>query len=940
MSLASGQITIIDYTDAVALMGYLSVNKPRTQFLTMNGVYTPDWTQPADNITIDSELYLMGGGSNLISTNDPRVSNIRWYYRLDGDSNYTQINGTGSYALSTNSGCTTNSTLTIKGNVMTATQMGLAIQCLIDYKHSTALPTMTYKIDVDFNLSKQAETYTAVLDNESVTVVCDNDGTVNPGSQLGASGIAKTSIIVYKGAVVQNPTVGSVATDQFKLTLGTVPANVTAAIGADNQSVYISAIGASVESGSIPITITLDNGSTIVKQFCFSKAKKGAVGSRSAVLQMFKWDTAVPTLFPVGSSTYTWANGTFTNPGTTNGWSQTVGAGTQGQTLYVVKQYYSDGTSNDTSSVTWSASSCAVAGAAGSNGARTAVLTMYLWSANAPSSYPTGTSTYTWSNGSYTAASTPNSWTLVPGAPVAGQTLYAVSQSYSDVQTTPTSTVTWSTTTALVVGSAGTNAKYLSLVGEQTYKYAASATTPSNTTITLTANPQNTANTTATWQYYIPGGSPSSPTTLSAEASKVTFTTGAAPTVAITHDATVWGSNSVMTIVCTIDGVTDRVTLSKARDGANPIVDSCWAPNGDVFKNANGNKNPSLTLQFDIYDGSTLATATGYKWYKQDTTVTNFSTTLSSAASSASTISVPSTANLVVGAEILVGTVPTIVQSFVANTSIAVSPSVTASAGVTVKCRGYDGSMGAGWYDLSLVGAAGYGLPANGSYSGILYSSTSAGLCQLWGDCTTKVLTVFNNLIAGSCTFKAVASYKSVSYSDTIGMVDQVDPISVVVLCDSGDTFKNGVGSGNVTAKVYQTGVEIDPLGTTTDFNYKWAKTDKNGNLVAGALFTPKSGNIGTAIAGVTATQASAGTSVTLSAANAAIKANGYYVFGSETIARRIATVSGTAVTLDTATSSALGSAITIKPITDNMKTIYVTSSDISEKASYICDLV
>ena len=94
---------------------------------------------------------------------------------------------------------------------------------------------------------------------------------------------------------------------------------------------------------------------------------KGTNGRRSVSIELFQWSSSVPTTFPVGDSVYTWADGTFTNP-TLNGWSQTIGAPTPGQTLYKVSQFYSDILTDADSTITWAASTVDHIGYAGANG--------------------------------------------------------------------------------------------------------------------------------------------------------------------------------------------------------------------------------------------------------------------------------------------------------------------------------------------------------------------------------------------------------------------------------------------------------------------------------------------------------------------------------------------------------------------------------------------
>jgi hypothetical protein len=88
-----------------------------------------------------------------------------------------------------------------------------------------------------------------------------------------------------------------------------------------------------------------------------SNGAAGANGTRTAVLYMYKWLSTTPATFPSGSSTYTWATGQFTDPGTLNGWSRSIGTPSGGDKLWRVTQIYSDTGTSSTSSVTWSASS-------------------------------------------------------------------------------------------------------------------------------------------------------------------------------------------------------------------------------------------------------------------------------------------------------------------------------------------------------------------------------------------------------------------------------------------------------------------------------------------------------------------------------------------------------------------------------------------------------
>ena len=128
----------------------------------------------------------------------------------------------------------------------------------------------------------------------------------------------------------------------------------------------------------------------------------GANGTRTAYLEVYQWASSTPTLFPVGSSTYTWANGTFTMPATANGWSVLPGTPSAGQVLYGCSVAYSDSSTSATSAVSWTANTAYAVGASGSNGTNginTALVYIYQRATSAPA-VPSATVTYTFATNS------------------------------------------------------------------------------------------------------------------------------------------------------------------------------------------------------------------------------------------------------------------------------------------------------------------------------------------------------------------------------------------------------------------------------------------------------------------------------------------------------------------------------------------------------------
>ena len=181
----------------------------------------------------------------------------------------------------------------------------------------------------------------------------------------------------------------------------------------------------------------------------------GGNGQRTAVLEMYRWSSSTPLLNPSGSSIYTWATGQFTAPATANGWTLAPGQPQAGQTLYVARQVYAESGVSPTSTVLWGSPAVSATGLAGLNGQRVGVLEVYRWAPSAPSTYPAGESSYTWATGEFSLPSSPNGWSLTPGAPTPGYTLWAISTVVSDTLSTPASVATWNSTTVYAVGAAG-----------------------------------------------------------------------------------------------------------------------------------------------------------------------------------------------------------------------------------------------------------------------------------------------------------------------------------------------------------------------------------------------------------------------------------------------------------------------------------------------------
>lgn len=332
---------------------------------------------------------------------------------------------------------------TVVGNILTLPATSVAAGSSVTVTATLTLYGQTYTSSA--TISHQADTVTSSLSSSAVTVSTNADGSGG----------------VYTSATsTMSVTIGNVNDSANWSYSWSVPTSVTAT-GVLTSTIAVSAL--TTDTASLTCTATRIGWATQTKTFTISKSKNGSAGvngTRTAILDLYQWASSTPTVFPSGTSTYTWSTAQFTSPATLNSWTSIPGTGSAGQTLYIARQIYADSLSTATSSVTWNTTSAlplSSAGTDGVNGTRTAFLEVYRWAATTPTTFPSGTSTYTWATGVFTSPSTSNGWSLTPGAPTPGYTLYGCSVRYADTGTSLTSSVTWNTSTAYVLGAAGTN---------------------------------------------------------------------------------------------------------------------------------------------------------------------------------------------------------------------------------------------------------------------------------------------------------------------------------------------------------------------------------------------------------------------------------------------------------------------------------------------------
>ena len=187
----------------------------------------------------------------------------------------------------------------------------------------------------------------------------------------------------------------------------------------------------------------------------------GTAANKYATAFLYQWSPSIPG-DPSGASNYTWATGASSSYTGGNGWQTTLPAnpGTAGLQLWFASTQVVDVSTATTTSVSWTSGYVVAAytangatGPTGASGVQSANPTVYQWAASIPSI--SGSSTYTWSTGSFTP--TPSGWSTAPTTAIPGYTLWSARVSLVDSASATTSSINWSTASILATGYAGGN---------------------------------------------------------------------------------------------------------------------------------------------------------------------------------------------------------------------------------------------------------------------------------------------------------------------------------------------------------------------------------------------------------------------------------------------------------------------------------------------------
>ena len=288
--LATSQITIVDLNDAVSLQSYLTGNVPKVQFVTNNGMYTPNYTDSPAIIT--AELYRLGSSDNLITNNSRYVTKIEWFYKISPAVEWTKIE-TNDARFTLGGTSPKFHSVSINQNLMTSENPGIAIKCEMTYKEDWMPEPHIQKSEMDFSLTVQGDdgtdAYTALLTNANHTIICSSEGAPEPG-ELGEDGRAQSDVLVYKGSKLLTAVANTVQPRAGQFHYKILSSTGCSAARKDNDTFYISNLttrqkSAGANGANVTIEINCEGIQTLRQEMTISKVFHGADGTNGTNAQ-------------------------------------------------------------------------------------------------------------------------------------------------------------------------------------------------------------------------------------------------------------------------------------------------------------------------------------------------------------------------------------------------------------------------------------------------------------------------------------------------------------------------------------------------------------------------------------------------------------------------------------------------------------------------------
>ncbi len=128
--------------------------------------------------------------------------------------------------------------------------------------------------------------------------------------------------------------------------------------------------------------------------------------------------------------------------------------------------------------------------------------------------------------------------------------------------------------------------------------------------------------------------------------------------------------------------------------------------------------------------------------------------------------------------------------------------------------------------------------------------NVGTGLWEAIAGQTDSTLTITRDMVDGYAVFRgevydndpSSSTYED-TITDTVAFVDMMDPLQLEIVSSNGQVFKNGVGSTDLTARLFRHGKEIDVGGT--EYSYAWSIKHQS-ETSPSSFGTGKTVNVGT----------------------------------------------------------------------------------------------
>ena len=265
MTIATGQISIVDFNDAPSLTAFVSTTSPKTQIWDpTTSKYTPDWTTSSP--VLQPSLFVSSEGtSDQIAT----AKSVKWFDSADLT---TVLVTGGAYTV-------TGSTLKVSQNIMTGSIYAKTFICEIIWTDPATLVDLTVRAEFTFNRADNGKTgpsaISAVLSNDSDVIPTDSAG--NNGNFTGAL----STMYIYEGATDVSSS-------------WTVTANAVDITGTLSGKTYtVTGFAAGKDTGYVDLTASRSGYASITRRFALSKSKQGTAGTTPTLYRLIMSANAI-----------------------------------------------------------------------------------------------------------------------------------------------------------------------------------------------------------------------------------------------------------------------------------------------------------------------------------------------------------------------------------------------------------------------------------------------------------------------------------------------------------------------------------------------------------------------------------------------------------------------------------------------------------------------